>query len=101
MKTKSANLIERNKIFYWLGLATGLILLIPLIAMQFSSGVNWTLSDFLVAAVLLFGAGSLFVLSARKTRQTSKRVILGVLFAVALLYVWAELAVGVFTNLGS
>jgi hypothetical protein len=69
--------------------------------MQFSSDVNWSVSDFVLMAVLLFGTGSLFVLAARKTNKASRRVAIGVVFAVALLYIWAELAVGIFTNLGS
>jgi protein-S-isoprenylcysteine O-methyltransferase Ste14 len=43
-----------------------LLLLIPFLAMQFTSEVNWTLSDFLVAGVLLFGTGLLIELAFRK-----------------------------------
>jgi len=99
VKTKNTDIIMRNKVFLWLALATGLILLIPLIAMQFSSEVNWTLSDFIVMGALLFGMGSLFVLTARKIRK--HRAILAIVFLAALLWLWAELAVGLFTNWGS
>ena len=91
----------QNKVFLWIALATGLILLIPLIAMQFTSEVNWTLWDFRAMGVLLFGTASLFVLAARKIRNNSHRIAIGIAFAVALLYLWAELAVGIFTNWGS
>lgn len=48
MKTKSNAIIMQNKVFLWIALATGLILMIPLIAMQITNEVNWTLSDFTV-----------------------------------------------------
>lgn len=74
----------------------GLLLLLPLIAMQFTSEVNWTFSDFIVAGVLLFGTGGLIELAVRKIHKVITRVwvILGIL--VALLLVWIELAVGIF-----
>jgi hypothetical protein len=90
----------RNSVFAWIALATGIVLLIPLIAMHFSRSVRWDAPDFLVLGVLLFGTGSTFVLVARKVPRRY-RIIVGATFAVALLYVWAELAVGVFTDLGS
>lgn len=80
-------------------LATGLILLAPLIAMQFMDGVNWTVSDFAVAGVLLLGTGLISVLAA--TKLPRYRVVIGIALAAALLWLWAELAVGVFTNWGS
>ena len=45
-------------------------------------------------------AAALFVLVARKLPR-KYWIATGVVFAAAFLYVWAELAVGVFTNLGS
>ncbi|MEN9327691.1 MAG: hypothetical protein RI947_499 [Candidatus Parcubacteria bacterium] len=101
MKTKHNDLIMQNKVFIWIAMATGFILLIPLIAMQFTSEVVWDQTDFIIIGILVFGMGSLFVLTARKVRNTMHRVVLGIAFAVALIYIWAELAVGIFTNLGS
>jgi hypothetical protein len=99
MKTKSNDIIMQNKVIIWIALATGLILLIPLIAMQFTGEVAWTLSDFVIAGALLFGTGLMFVLTARKTRKY--RAVIGIAFAAALLYLWAELAIGIFTTWGS
>lgn len=101
MTTKSKSLIMENKIFAWLAAATGLILLVPLVAMQFSAEVSWTRSDFVVMGALLFGMGSLFILAARKIRTTTHRIIVGVVVLLAVVYLWAELAVGLFTNWGS
>jgi hypothetical protein len=100
MSTKPESIIWRDTVFGWIALATGVILLIPLIAMQFTNEVNWDVFDFAVMGCVLFGAGSLFVLVSRKVPRRYWAII-GILFAAALLYVWAELAVGIFTNLGS
>lgn len=101
MKTKSFDILKTKSIFIWLAAAVAAILMMPLIAMQFTDDVNWSPFDFLVAAVLLFGAGTLFILVARKTPNTSKRIAIGVLVSIVLIYIWAELAVGIFTNLGN
>ncbi|WP_064197648.1 MULTISPECIES: hypothetical protein [Emticicia] len=76
--------------------AAGLLLLVPLVAMQFTNEVNWTFSDFIVAGVLLFGTGGLIELAMRKINKVGTRVwvILGIL--IVLFLVWAELAVGIF-----
>ncbi len=101
MKRKNTDIIMQNKIFTWIALATCVILSIPLIAMQFKSDVNWELSDFIIMGVLLFGMGSAFVLVARKFRDNFNRVLIGFTFLLLFIYIWAELAVGIFTNLGS
>ena len=100
MNTKPDSMISRDNVFAWIAVATGVLLLIPLIAMQFTNEVSWDVFDFAVMGFLLFGTGSLFVLVSRKVPRKYWSV-LGVLFAAALLYVWAELAVGIFTNWGS
>jgi hypothetical protein len=101
MKTNQTGIIMQNRIFIWIAAVTALILMVPLIAMQFTSDVDWDINDFVIIGVLLFGMGSLFVLAARKVRRTSRRIALGIVFALAVLYLWAELAVGIFTNWGS
>lgn len=86
---------KKNRIYVLLGTATG-ILLIPLIAMQFTNEVNWDASDFLVATILLFGVCSLIELSIRNIKDVSYRtpIIIGII--VLLLLVWMELGVGIF-----
>jgi hypothetical protein len=101
MKTRRNDIIMQKKIFFLIAAVTGFILAIPLITMQFTHDVKWSLGDFIIMGILLFGMGSLFVLSARKTSKSRLRVAIGIGYTVALLYMWAELAVGIFTNLGS
>ena len=73
-----------------------ILLLIPLIAMQFTDEVNWTLSDFVVAGILLLGTGLLCELVLRKVKKTSHRIGLCVALLLLMLLIWAELAVGIF-----
>ncbi|MCP4144438.1 MAG: hypothetical protein GY752_04045 [bacterium] len=86
--------------FFWVAIVTGVILLIPLVAMQFTDEVNWDIADFIVMSFLLFSMGSLFVLVSRRVHR-KHRVVIGIILAIVLLYIWAELAVGIFTGLGS
>jgi uncharacterized membrane protein YgdD (TMEM256/DUF423 family) len=73
-----------------------LLLLVPAIAMQFTSEVAWGAGDFLAAGVLLFGAGTLAVLAVRQVRSRGHRVAIVLAVALGLSLVWAELAVGLF-----
>ena len=100
MNPKANDAMLRNSAFVWIAFVTGLILLLPVIAMQFTNEVDWDITDFVVMGLLLFGAGSSFVLVSWKLPRR-RRVVIGTMFAAAFLYVWAELAVGIFTTLGS
>ena len=79
------------------GLVTGLLLLVPAVAMPFTAEVAWGLVDFAAAAALLFGAGMAFALGSRRVTSTRQQVAVGLLVFGALGIVWAELAVGVFS----
>lgn len=72
------------------------ILLVPLIAMQFSMEVNWTVFDFVIAGLLLLGAGLSLDLVIRKINKKEHRILLFIVIAIVLLLVWIELAVGIF-----
>ena len=77
-------------------LIVAFLLLIPLIAMQFTNEVNWSLSDFIVAGVLLLGTGLILDLVIRKTKNIKFRIAISIAVLIILLLVWAELAVGIF-----
>lgn len=100
MKVNNNDLIMRNSIFIWIALGTGAILLVPLFAMQLTDAVRWDTTDFIGMGILLMSTGSLFVLVSRKLSR-KRRVVAGALFLAAFLFLWAELAVGIFTNWGS
>lgn len=75
------------------------ILLVPLIAMQFTDEVKWTFADFNTMGLLLFGTGSAFVFIARVVPR-KYRLLIALVFMLLLIWLWAELAVGVFTTIG-
>jgi hypothetical protein len=77
-------------------LTVALLLLVPLIGMQFSDEVNWTAADFIVAGVLLLGTGLLIELVIRKVKTPARRLALCLVLLAVLFLVWAELAVGIF-----
>ena len=88
--------MTKKSILYIL-LITASLLLIPLVAMQFTEQVNWTMFDFLIAGVLLFGTGISFLYLLSNTSTSKKyKIIMGLLIFAVLLLVWAELAVGIF-----
>ncbi len=77
------------------------ILLAPAIAMQFTSEVNWTPGDFVVIGLMLLAAGTAIELIVRSIRSGSTRILAMIAVIGAFLWLWAELAVGVFTTWGS
>ena len=72
------------------------LLLIPLIAMQFTEEVNWSLFDFFVAGLLLVGAGLLIEYVSRRVSGAIKRKLVIAGIVVLFVLVWAEMAVGIF-----
>lgn len=84
---------RRWRIAAW-GMAA-LMLLLPLVAMQFTDEVNWSVADFAVFGAMLAAAGGAFELAARMTRNAPYRTAVGVALAAAFLLVWANGAVGI------
>ena len=77
-------------------LSVGLLLLVPLVAMQFTDEVNWDLFDFVIMGGLLLGTGLLCELILRKFKSLQSRIIICGIVLLVLFLVWAELAVGIF-----
>jgi hypothetical protein len=84
-----------NKNILLIAFAVALILLVPLIAMQFTDEVAWSPFDFAVAGALLFGTGLAFELITRQAGANAYRAAVGVALLAALLLVWINLAVGI------
>lgn len=89
-------MIVQNKRLFGILATVVLLLLTPLIAMQFTDSVKWSLSDFLVAGVLLFGTGLMCEFIMRKVNKTGLRIALCAIILIVLLLIWVELAVGIF-----
>ena len=73
-----------------------LILLVPFIAMQFTDEVNWTLLDFVIGGILLFGFGLLLDYTLRKLSKFKHKIALSIAIVVVFILIWMELAVGIF-----
>ena len=72
------------------------LLLIPLVAMQFTDEVNWTTTDFIIAGGLLLGAGLISEIVMRKIKNINYKVGLLVAILIIAILIWIELAVGLF-----
>ena len=75
------------------GVATFLLLL-PAVAMQFTSEVNWTGSDFVVMGVMLATVCALYELAVWLSGNTVHRAAFGIAVLTGFLTVWVNLAVG-------
>jgi hypothetical protein len=89
---KIKNLLQNSIIQAALG--TGLILMIPLLF-----GWPWTRSDFIVAGTLISVTGLTLAFVIKKGGKY--RIPAALVIVLLFLWLWVELAVGLFTNWGS
>ncbi len=87
-------IISRSQLAILITIA--ILLLTPIIAMQFTDEVNWSTSDFVIAGALLLATGLLIDFLARKIKQTKYSIVAAIAVLVVLVLVWMELAVGIF-----
>lgn len=85
--------MSRWRIAGW-GTAAALMLL-PLVAMQFSDEWNWDAYGFAFFATLLVAAGVTLALAARVTGDTAYRCAVGYAVTAAFILVWLTGAVGI------
>ena len=71
-----------------------LLLMVPAVAMQFTTEVNWTGSDFVVMGAMLAAACGAYDLATRLSRNTTYRAAFGIAVLTGFLLVWVNLAVG-------
>lgn len=91
---------ERNHTFLnpWRVIGWGTIatlVVLPAIAMQFTTEVNWTAADFVFAAILLGGVGLGFEMAVRASGAWAYRAGAAVALGLSLLLLWANAAVGI------
>ena len=86
---------NRKKLFL---LIPTFLLLLPLVAMQFTNEVDWNFMDFLVAGVLLFGTSILIEFVFRKVKTSKSKIAISILILLLFIVTWAELAVGIFNT---
>ena len=91
--------LKGKRLLVWAGIVT-LLLLIPLIAMQFTTEVNWDFADFAIMGAILFGIGFAYELIASRSVNTMYRTAFGVGLLGAFLLFWVNGAVLIIGNEG-
>lgn len=91
--------LKTKRLFVWAGIVA-LLLSIPLIAMQFSSGVKWDFADFAIMGAVLLGIGFAYELIATRSANTRYRTAFGVGLLGAFLLFWVNGAVGIIGDEG-
>lgn len=91
----------RSRLNIWRVLGWGgavVLILTPLVAMQFTTEVNWDETDFIVAAIIFGIVGGLIEFAVRLSSSWYFRF--GAMFAVlaGFMVVWSNLAVGMIGN---
>lgn len=71
------------------------LLITPAIAMRFTEEVQWTTSDFLLAGIVLIGAGVIAELAVRSSGLWSYRIGAGLAILASVLLLWSTGAVGI------
>lgn len=71
------------------------LLLLPLVAMQFTAEVNWTVGDFIFAAMMFGLVGGILELAVGKSSSWAYRGAVAIAVAAGFLHVWITGAVGI------
>ncbi len=107
VETATAIMVERMAVFMIpykkivrIVFVTAALLMIPLVAMQFTDEVAWDLFDFIVMGALLCGVGLAYELVAKKSETAAYRGAFAIGLAGAFLLIWVNGAVGIIGNEG-
>jgi len=71
------------------------LLLLPLVAMQFTEEVNWSPGDFVFAAILIGGVGVAMEVAVRLSSKREYHIASAIALLAAFLLVWINAAVGI------
>ena len=77
-------------------MTVGLFLSLIFVAMQFSGEINWSIMDFVIMGTLLSTAGLVASYLWVKFADSKYRIVFILLVLLAVLLIWAEIAVGIF-----
>jgi len=86
----------RNKRALIIFSVIAILLLIPLIAMQFTHEVDWSIADFVIMGILLSVSGISCEFFLRKVKNIKIRIVLCGAILLIFFLICAELAVNVF-----
>ncbi|WP_114792913.1 hypothetical protein U0035_03270 [Niabella yanshanensis] len=86
--------VKLSRSLMTIALVTVTILMIPFVAMQFTSEVNWSVADFLIMGALISGTGLTYVLINRFAPNWVYRIAIIVALGTTFLMIWANMAVG-------
>lgn len=89
----NSRIVKNNRLLMMLIIAS-VILLIPVFTMLYSSKVNWTLFDFVIAGTLLFLTVLSFEFVFRFLQPRRTRLIALSILIILLALIWIELSVG-------
>ncbi|MDZ5698708.1 hypothetical protein [Chelativorans sp. M5D2P16] len=81
--------------------AAALVLLVPLVAKQFTDEVKWDAGDFAFAAALIVSTGVILELAAKLTSNKDYQAAVGIALAAAFLLIWINAAVGIIGSEGN
>ncbi len=73
-----------------------LLLAVAFFCNLFVEGFNWSLPDFVIAGILLFGTTFVISLVANSKKSFSSKLIICGITLLVLILIWIELAVGIF-----
>ncbi|TNC50104.1 hypothetical protein FHG66_09075 [Rubellimicrobium rubrum] len=90
---------DRRRLLPW-AIAVVVLLLVA-VAMQVTDAVNWAPGDFLAAALIMALGLGVWEIAQRLTPHRGRRALAAAAIWLVVIWIWAELAVGVVTTLGS
>lgn len=76
--------------------AAGILLALPALNMMLGGDVSWSVFDFVIGGILLFGTAFALNFALDRISSTRNRVLAAGAILLVLVLVWAELAVGIF-----
>jgi hypothetical protein len=84
----------RHQMIY-VAIATIVILLLPLLAMNFTDEVNWGIGDFIVMGSMLMFAGFGYLMISNLSTNSAYKVASAIAIAIGFFILWSNLAVGI------